>query len=389
MRISSNQHQHRATYDSQGDIVILPGEEKTVEIVQTAAPEVAPVLQEELIQEITPPTPKEPSVLRVITRKCAIESGHQVQASVLGTKRLSKQFSKETKTAWERLWIFLEQPVWIPGRKGKPKKYSRGTLFLMDTVRFGGTFATIFGLLFLSLNYQSFTAMIVANLDPLQSASAGQMIESQLSTSDSPFASTGAVKSANDQGSLLAILPPVGPPDNRLIIPELNLNVPIVIPKSDSLLKEDWKQLEEDIQAGLQQGVVHYPGTARPGQAGNFFVTGHSSYYPWDPGKFKSVFARLHDLKVGDEYWVYYGGDKHRYVVQEAKEVSPGDVSVLDQPTDQRRSTLMTCTPIGTALRRLIISAVEVDITTGEILKVGQQEQNDAKARPKMEMLPI
>ncbi len=147
--------------------------------------------------------------------------------------------------------------------------------------------------------------------------------------------------------------------------------------------------METDIQDALQNGVVHYPGTAKPGQAGNFFVTGHSSYYPWAPGKFKSVFARLHDLKVGDEYWVYYGGDKHRYRIETLKEVSPGDVTVLDQPTDQRRSTLMTCTPVGTALRRLIVGAVEVDLTTGEVLKVGEREQRNDAPKTKMEMLPI
>jgi len=134
--------------------------------------------------------------------------------------------------------------------------------------------------------------------------------------------------------------------------------------------------------------VVHYPGTANPGQAGNFFVTGHSSYYPWSPGNFKTVFARLHLLEVGDEYWVYFGGDRHRYTIKGKKEVRPSDVTVLDQPSNRRISTLMTCTPVGTTLRRLIITAQETDPVTGAAMKVGERATQQAP-KYEMEALPI
>jgi len=48
---------------------------------------------------------------------------------------------------------------------------------------------------------------------------------------------------------------------------------------------------------------------------------------------------------------------------------------VLNQPVDKRVATLMTCTPIGTTLRRLIVSAEEIDPITGEPLAVGEQSQ--------------
>ena len=173
-----------------------------------------------------------------------------------------------------------------------------------------------------------------------------------------------------------------------MIIPKLDLNIPLVTPSYQALLSENWEGLEKDIQDALQLGVVHYPGTARPGQAGNFFVTGHSSYYPWAPGKYKNVFARLHELNVGDEFWVYYGGDKYRYIIRKEEEVKPTNVNVLDQPVSRRTATLMTCTPVGTTLRRLILAAEEVDPLTGTSLIVGQQH---AKPLPKInvESLPI
>lgn len=272
----------------------------------------------------------------------------------------------------------------------EPKQYSRGTLFLLDTVRFGGTFAVIFVALFVSLNYESFWQIASSNLNPIerarQQSNLASEVDSALRTKLLKSPTLATAGSMN--GELLSYLPDVGPPENRVIIPTLNLNVPLVTPAFDALLREDWGAVEEDIQDALQFGVVHYPGTARPGQAGNFFVTGHSSYYPWAPGKFKTVFARLHELDIGDEFWVYYGGDKHRYLITEKKEVKPSNVTVLDQPTTKRTATLMTCTPVGTTLRRLIVKAQEVDINTGIALKPGQKESRPVSS-PKVEMLPI
>jgi len=56
------------------------------------------------------------------------------------------------------------------------------------------------------------------------------------------------------------------------------------------------------------------------------------------------------------------------------KEVKPSDVTVLDQPTNKRVSTIMTCTPVGTTLRRLIIKSQEIDPVTGIALQVGEKE---------------
>lgn len=285
---------------------------------------------------------------------------------------------------------FLRQPVWIARKDKKPKQYSRLTLFAVDSIRFGGTFAAIFVALFVTLNYQSFWQIITPYLDPMQRVSSanGSIAEVDSALRDKLLRSPMLATAGKDEGNLLQYLPAVGPPENRIIIPKLNLNVPLVTPSYASLLKEDWVGVEHDIQKALEGGVVHYPGTARPGQAGNFFVTGHSSYYPWADGDFKTVFARLHELSIGDEYWVYYGGDKHRYIVTNKKEVKPSDVTVLDQPSNKRTGTLMTCTPVGTTLRRLIITSQEVDPHTGIAMEVGQKETRVSDA-PRPEALPI
>jgi sortase (surface protein transpeptidase) len=235
------------------------------------------------------------------------ESRSQYLQSLADGRVASVEATRSLHGSLGRFWVFLKQPVWIPNRKKQPVQYSRGTLFMIDTVRFGGTFAMLFGVLFAALNYQSFITIAGSYITPLaevtgivQAQDSDEEISEKLKDLSNPESA--------ESGDLSQYLPPVGPPENRLVIPKLKLNVPIVIPSVDALIAEDWTVLEKDIQTGLQDGVVHYPGTARPGKPGNFFLTGHSSYYPWAPGAYKSVFARLHDLNVGDEYWVFYNG---------------------------------------------------------------------------------
>jgi len=271
----------------------------------------------------------------------------------------------------------------------QPKYHRRGMVFFPEFLPFGGIFAMLVITLFFVLNYQSFWAIAMAKIDPVTSITTGKELASEMDDTLAKSLTNAPALGSLDDSSLLNYLPKVGPPENRIVIPKLGLNVPIVIPPIDALLKEDWTMLAEEIQTGPQYGAVHYPGTAQPGQAGNFFVTGHSSYFPWAPGKFKSVFARLPELEVGDEYWVFYGGDKFRYVIQGKKEINPNDVTALDQPINKRISSLMTCTPVGTTLRRLIISAQEVDPITGQPMEVGEHQTEQELPKMNLQMLPI
>ncbi len=390
--IATDSHEHRAHLDDDGNIV-LPD----VAYTQAESMDIPPLEVEqtpEPVAEIPEPQPTrtEPSIsarsrhiwqgvrsaVYETTQNVVLEGRSQLQASAAEFSGVKTEWNSAKQKLGTRLKAFMFQPVWIVKPNQKPKKRNRFTLFTLDAVRFGGTFATIFVLLFVGLNYESFWQIAKEKIDPLQNAQEAQARTASLDSAlRQKLQHSPTLATAGTDDSLLSMVPTVGPPDNRLIIPKLNLNVPLVQPSVASLLAEDWTKVEEDIQEGLAEGVVHYPGTARPGQAGNFFVTGHSSYYPWAPGQYKTVFARLHLLEPGDEYYVYYGGDEYRYVVQSKTEVKPSNVDVLDQPTDKRISTLMTCTPVGTTLRRLILVAQEVDPVTGAPMDIGERHHDE------------
>lgn len=137
----------------------------------------------------------------------------------------------------------------------------------------------------------------------------------------------------------------VVPAQSQLLIPKINVVAPIIFPPSNA---------EAVIQENLTKGVVHYNGTANPGEIGNSFITGHSSNFWWIKGNFNYIFVNLEKLTLGDQAKIYHNGNKYIYQVKEIKVVEANDVSVLDQ-TDTPVLTLMTYTPTGTNWRRLIV----------------------------------
>ena len=108
----------------------------------------------------------------------------------------------------------------------------------------------------------------------------------------------------------------------------------------------------------LEKGVAHLSGSVFPGQLGNSFIFGHSSYYFYAPGLYKSIFANLDELDIGDDIIVNSEKNEYHYKIFEIRIVDPDDVEITKNVPDHPETlTLMTCTPTGTTLKRLIIFA--------------------------------
>lgn len=113
----------------------------------------------------------------------------------------------------------------------------------------------------------------------------------------------------------------------------------------------------------LNNSLIAYPGTAKPGELGAPVVFGHSVlrqfYNPSEKNtrRYTSIFSTIMTLKKGDEIFVTHDGVRYTYIVQEKTEVKPTDVYILNQQYDAARLKLVTCTPEGTYLRRGVVTA--------------------------------
>ena len=108
----------------------------------------------------------------------------------------------------------------------------------------------------------------------------------------------------------------------------------------------------------LKQSLIHYAGTALPGNLGNTVIFGHSvlpQFY--NPTNYLTIFSTLHTLKPGDTMEIMADGATYAYKITQMYEAMPDDLSPLAQSYADRQLTLITCTPPGTYLRRLIIKA--------------------------------
>ena len=141
-------------------------------------------------------------------------------------------------------------------------------------------------------------------------------------------------------------------PEPKLIIPKINVEVPVVY----GVTTYD----PDAYRIPLREGVVHYGTTALPGENGNNALLGHSSNAYFENGKYKFAFVQLNKLVNGDTFIINYEGKRYIYEVFLVREVQPTEISEAVKDFGEPVTTLITCTPVGTNLRRLLVHARQV-----------------------------
>ena len=137
---------------------------------------------------------------------------------------------------------------------------------------------------------------------------------------------------------------PAAPPGDaigRLYLPKLRLH---------------WVVVEGVSLKDIRYAPGHYPGTALPGQVGNFAVAGH---------RLIGIFWDLDQLRPGDVAVVETRTAWFVYQLSGPEVVSPHAVEVIapspdrpGQPPDAAYLTLTTCNPKYNNYQRLIVHAV-------------------------------
>lgn len=149
---------------------------------------------------------------------------------------------------------------------------------------------------------------------------------------------------------------PWGPPE-QIRIPSITLDAPVhIIPRLTIQVGEDilgyW-------HAPNEAAVGWHEGSAFMGEPGNTVLSGHHNIYG-------SVFARLADVREGDEILVTSGGQELRYVVTQVMLFEERSAPLQQRienarwilPSNDERLTLVTCWPITSNTHRLIVVAV-------------------------------
>ncbi len=140
--------------------------------------------------------------------------------------------------------------------------------------------------------------------------------------------------------------------DPRLIIPKLNIDVPIRFGISLS-----------EVMSAMNNGVAHYRiagASAYPGEIGNVVITGHSAGDVYSSNPYKFIFSGLERLEDGDLIYVNYNSVRYTYRVVKKEVVEPSNVASLVVDTNKPILTLVTCTPLGTSRYRLLVTAEQI-----------------------------
>ena len=141
-------------------------------------------------------------------------------------------------------------------------------------------------------------------------------------------------------------------PEPRLIIPKLNIDVPI-----------RFNVALNDVMSAMNNGVAHYRikgASAYPGQMGNFIITGHSAGDIYSSNPYKYIFSGLERLEDGDLIYVNYESVRYTYQIKRKEVVEPSNVSALVMQSDKPLITLVTCTPLGTSRYRLLVTGEQI-----------------------------
>lgn len=149
-------------------------------------------------------------------------------------------------------------------------------------------------------------------------------------------------------------------PDPRLIIPKLNVDVPVAFGINYN-----------DVMSAMNHGVAQFmiPGAnAMPGEVGNLVISGHSAGDIYSSNPYKFIFSGLERLEVGDLIYINYNSVRYTYQMTKSETVEPSNVAALVYTTTKPMLTLITCTPLGTSRYRLLITAEQIsptDFVTG------------------------
>ena len=160
-----------------------------------------------------------------------------------------------------------------------------------------------------------------------------------------------------------------------LMIPKLNVEVPVVFGSANDVAS---------MNIAMGNGVANFavPGaSAKPGEKGNFVISGHSAGNVYQNTNYKFIFSGLPRMTEGDLIYMDYENKRYTYKMIGHTIVEPTDVNALvrianDNP-DKPLITLLTCYPLGTSRQRYIIYGEQINPAYDEESTVTPKPDDD------------
>jgi sortase A len=153
--------------------------------------------------------------------------------------------------------------------------------------------------------------------------------------------------------------------ERERVLTDKTAGKPARVPLGGALALLSIPRLGEDYEYAVVEGVGweqlrtgpgHHPGTAMPGEIGNFVLSGHRTTYA-------APFNRIGELQPGDDIVVDAREARYTYRVTGRRTVDPTEIGVVapvpGRPGRRPTSaliTLSTCHPEYSAAQRLIVS---------------------------------
>lgn len=136
--------------------------------------------------------------------------------------------------------------------------------------------------------------------------------------------------------------------ENSLEIPKIGVLAPLIIVEDSN---------EKDFDKELDEGVIFFPSSALPGQAGQTIILGHSAHSNWPKVKYDWVFSRLNELEEKDEINFYFNHQKYTYYVKKKSFLRKGEEIPNGSTYSENTLLLISCWPPGENFKRIIVEA--------------------------------
>lgn len=137
--------------------------------------------------------------------------------------------------------------------------------------------------------------------------------------------------------------------EDSIEIPQIGVEAPIIFTQKDS---------DEDFAKALKNGVLLYPQSDLPGEAGITIILGHSAPPNWPKLNYDGIFNNLNELKEGDEVYIYFKNLQYSYRVTKKFFLEAGQKLPSSSLTDsQSVLILLSCWPPGKDQKRITVQA--------------------------------